>query len=317
MEMTVRLRGPFGRPPGRWHAGASLIAIALVVLAVAAAGCSSAGAPVEVDGKLAAASAAGVTSDAQAPAPAGQAGGDKALAYTADRQIVKTGEVTLEVANVANALGRVRAMAVELGGYVGGSQAGTLTDAATLTLRIPASRFDDALARLHALDGKVLSESTREEDVTSAVVDLQARIANLQASETSYRALLARAQKVDDILAVQSRLDDVQGQIEQLSAQLKQLSNQADLATLTVTLQPQAEPIQAASTGWDPGATLQEAVSALLQVGQAAASIGIWLAIVGLPVLVVIALAGLVVLRLAPWARRRSPGAASDPPAAA
>jgi len=59
--------------------------------------------------------------------------------------------------------------------------------------------------------------------------------------------LVAKATKIEDILAVQSRLDDVQGQIEQLSAQLKQLSNQADLSTLTVTLQPKAQPIQQAS----------------------------------------------------------------------
>lgn len=306
----------------RRHPAAGLVAVALVVLAAAAAACSSAGAPAPAQGEFAAAAsaaaapgAAGAAPDAKAPTASS---GDQALAaYSTNRQIVKTGEVTLEVANVANTLARVRAMAVELGGYVGGSQAGTLSDAATLTLRIPASRFDDALARLHALDGKVIAEATREEDVTSAVVDLQARIENLQASEASYRALLAKAQKIDDILSVQSRLDDVQGQIEQLSAQLKQLSNQADLSTLTVTLQPQAEPIQVASSGWDPGATLQEALSALLQVGQAVASIGIWLAIVGLPVLVVIGLAGVVVLRVAPWARRRNPGTPSEPPAAA
>jgi hypothetical protein len=315
MEMTLKVRGPRRRPTRRWQA-TGVVAIALLALAAAAAACSSAGAPVAMEGKFGAASAA--AAGAGAPAPAAQASGDQAVAaYTADRQIVKTGEVTLEVANVANALGRVRAMAVELGGYVGGSQAGTLTDAATLTLRIPASSFDDALARLHALDGKVISESTREEDVTAAVVDLQARIDNLQASESSYRALLAKAQKIEDILSVQSRLDDVQGQIEQLSAQLKQLSNQASLATLTVTLQPQAEPIQAASTGWDPGATLQEAVSALLQVGQAVASVGIWLVIVGLPVLVVIGVAAAVVLRFAPQVRRRGPTVRSEPPAAA
>ncbi len=215
-----------------------------------------------------------------------------------ERQIVKTGEVTIEVDNVANALGRVRAMAVELGGYVGGAQAGTLDQSATLTLRIPAPRFDDALSRLHQIGSKVLVESTHEEDVTAAVVDLQARLKNLQASEIQYRALVAKATKIEDILAVQSRLDDVQGQIEELTAQLKQLSNQADLSTLTVTLQPKAQPIKEASSTWDAGDTVSNAVSALLQIGQGLATVGIWLAIVGLPVIIVLAILALLLARV-------------------
>lgn len=228
-----------------------------------------------------------------------------------DRQIVKTGEVTLEVDNVANALGRVRAMAVELGGYVGGAQAGTLDQSATLTLRIPAPQFDDALSRLHQIGSKVLVESTREEDVTAAVVDLQARLKNLQASEVQYRVLVAKATKIEDILAVQSRLDDVQGQIEQLTAQLKQLSNQADLSTLTVTLQPKAQPIKEASSTWDPGETVSNAISALLQIGQGLATVGIWLAIVGLPLLIVL---GIIALILARTGLLRRPAAAGPGP---
>ena len=93
----------------------------------------------------------------------GLSGGGEAppLAAPIEQRIVKTGEVTLEVDNVGEALGRVRAMAVELGGYVGGSQAGTLDDRATLTIRIPAATFEDALARLHGMDADVLSEATR------------------------------------------------------------------------------------------------------------------------------------------------------------
>jgi hypothetical protein len=250
------------------------------------------------------------------PPGAGSSGDSgKADLATDQRRIVKTGEVTIEVESVANALARVRGMAVELGGYVGGAQAGSLDERATLTLRIPAERFDDALSRLHELDGKVLVESTREEDVTAAVVDLEARLKNLESSEAQYRALMARASKIEDILSIQSRLDDVQGQIEQLSAQLKQLSGQADLATLTVTLQPKSEPVQQASAGWDPGASAKAALGVLLQVGQAIVVGGIWLAIVGLPLLVVLAVILAVLLRLGLF-RRQAPSVRSETPAA-
>jgi hypothetical protein len=240
------------------------------------------------------------------PAP-GAGGGDNGTgeqpASLADQRIIKTGEISIEVPDVTRALARVRAMAVQLGGYVGGSQAGTRDEPATLTLRIPADRFEDALARLHELEGDVVVEATSEQDVTSTVVDLEARIANLQASETQYRTLLGQAVKVDDILAVQSRLDDVRGQIEQLQAQHKELSGLADLSTLTVTLIPSA--LQQAAGNWDPGKTVSDAFAALVDVGQAVGDGVIWFAIVWLPALLVLAVIVLLALRLAPGLRSR------------
>ncbi len=299
MNRIRQIRAGSGRvAPGRRRvAGAAfaLIAIGAILAACASGGTGSEYAPAGADVR----SVADQKAAAAAPSAAangGAASGDAQYA-SIQQQIVKTGEVTLQVANVANATSRVRAMTVELGGYVGGAQAGTLQDAATLTLRIPAARFDDALSRLHEIGDKVLVEATREEDVTSSVVDLNARLQNLASSEAQYRTLMTKATKIEDILAIQSRLDDVQGQIEQLTAQLKQLTNQASLATLTVTLQPQAEPIQAASSGWDPGATLSAAVGALLSFGQGLVTVGIWLAIVGLPIVLVLTILVLVLLR--------------------
>jgi hypothetical protein len=291
--------------------------VALIALALILAACASAGSV----GASAAPAAVGDRNqfssnrDAAQPAePAGEraapsaaANGPDAQLVDVERAIIKTGEMTIEVAAVPAALGRVRAIALAVGGYVGGSQAGSSDASATLTLRIPAAQFEDTLAALHELDGKVLAESTREQDVTAAIVDLKARITNLQASEVQYRDLLARAEKIQDILDVQSRLDQVRGEIEQLSGQLKNVSGQADLATLSVTLTPRATPVQTASSAWDPGATASQAIAALLEIGQGVVSVAIWFAIVWLPILLILALALLIVLRGVLEVRRRMP----------
>lgn len=235
------------------------------------------------------------------------------LAAPVDQRIVKTGEVTLEVEQVGEALGRVRALAVELGGYVGGSQAGTLDDRATLTIRVPAASFDEAIARLHEMDAEVVAEATREQDVTGQVVDLEARIDNLRASETSYRELLARAERIEDILAVQSRLDEVRGQIEQLTAQLEAIEGQADLSTLTITLIPKAAPIVEQSETWDPGAQLDRALASLLGIGQGMLDGAIWFAVVWLPILLVLSFIVLIALRGVLEVRRRLPVARHEP----
>jgi hypothetical protein len=237
------------------------------------------------------------------------AGADAAQPFAAliEQRIVKTGEVTLEVPNVAEALGRIRALASELRGYVGASQAGTLDERATLTLRIPAESFDTALARIHELDARVIAEATREQDVTTEVVDLAARIDNLRASEASYRELLARAERVEDILAVQSRLDTVRGEIERHQAQLDALEGQAALSTLTVTVIPRAEPIHQQTEAWDPGGQLDRALAALVGIGQGVLNGMIWFGVVWLPILLVLALVMLAVVRIVAELRRRLP----------
>jgi hypothetical protein len=239
---------------------------------------------------------------------------DEPTAALAQQQIIKTGEMSLEVDVVSTSLASVRALALELGGYVGDSQAGTLDQSATVTLRIPAARFGEALVALRELDGEVLTEVTREQDVTTQIVDLEARIANLEASEASYRLLLERAERIEDVLAVQSRLDEVRGQIEQLTAQLENVSGLADLSTLTVTLIPRAQPVETQSENWDPGAELNRALASLVGFGQGIANGLIWFLIVWVPVLLVLAVLALIALRGVLEVRRRVPAAATDRP---
>jgi len=276
-----------------------LAVMTLLALAFLLGACATAGAPQNVGENLAGGPAAS----------AGSATGDK-LASLADRKIIRTGEIGIEVSNVAAAAARVRALALEMGGYIGDSQSGSGSDSATLTMRIPADRFEDTLARLHAMDGDVLSEATSEKDVTTAVVDLDARLKNLQASEVQYRALLLKAAKIEDILAVQARLDDVRGQIEQLQAQDKELTGLASLATLTVSLVPGS--VQQATGNWDPGKTVTDAYASLVGVGQTVANGAIWFAIVWLPTLLVLGILVLLATRYVPRLRRRIGGQAKE-----
>lgn len=282
---------------------ALVLALALAACGAGQSGMPDAGGAGEGDGVPAGEPGDGAEQPASSEGPGGQDGNFAPI----EQRIVKTGEITLEVDNVAETLGRVRAMVAELNGYVGGSQAGTLEESATLTVRIPAPAFDTALARLHELDAEVVAEATREQDVTNQVVDVAARIDNLQASEASYRELVARAEEIEDILAVQSRLDAVRGEIEQLQAQLDALEGQASLSTLTITLVPRAEPLTAQAETWDPGAQLDRALAALVGFGQGLADVLIWFVVVWLPALLVLALLVLVALRGVLEVRRRLP----------
>jgi Domain of unknown function (DUF4349) len=281
----------------------------IVLLTLALAGCAQAG-------------SGDAGADIAAPAPqeggeepadgaaseGGGTGQDGATGEFApiEQRIVKTGEVGLVADNVMITVAQIRALAVELGGYVGGSQAGTAADTAVLTLRVPAEQFDELLTRLGELsDVEVVSASSREQDVTGQIVDLEARIRNLEASEASYRVLFDRAERIEDVITVQGRLDEVRGEIEQLEGQLETLEAQADLSTLTVTVIPRDEPVAAVQAGWDPGAQVKDAAATLVGLAQGVLGALIWVVIVILPIAVIVGLVALVAFRLAPEVRRR------------
>jgi hypothetical protein len=234
-----------------------------------------------------------------------------------DRSIIRTGEITVEVDDVATTTGAVRALALELDGFISSSFQGEFEDSATLTMRIPAERFDEAIEAIHELDGEIKVEATREEDVTAVVIDLEARLENLRAAEESYRTLLEQATDIEDILAIQNQLFQVRGEIESMQAQLNYYQDQVDLATLTVTVVPVPEPVEQVSEDFDPAAIVKEALASLVSLGQRAVEFGIWFVIVGIPALIVIGVIVLVVYRIVRRANGNRPSAPQpEPPVA-
>jgi hypothetical protein len=263
----------------------------------------------------------GSNADQGLPAASGEPANpaDPALAVT-DADIVRTGSISIEVPKIDPALDAVRTAILGLGGYVSDSDQSNSPDqeAASVTYRVPVDRWQDALDAVDKLAAKVDSAKSNAVEVTGQVLDLGARIDNLQTTERALQTIMGQATKISDILAVESQLSDVQGQIEELTTQQNHLKDQAALATLTVDFAlPPTQAVVETSRGWDPGAQLDQASAALLGIGQALASGGIWLIVVGLPVgllaLIVIGLAWLVARRV----RRLRPNEIATPPAEA
>ena len=91
--------------------------------------------------------------------------------------------------------------------------------------------------------GRTTSLTTKATDVTGQYVDLQSRIAALEASRQQYLTIMAKATTVGDVLAVQAQLDTIQSQIEQLQGQLQVLSSETSYSTLTTTLSERGAPV--------------------------------------------------------------------------
>ena len=313
----------------------SLIVAAGIVIACGSAG--SAGAPTvgeATGGDVPAASAGGggavgggAGSGNDSGSGAGQGGGsspggnDGQIAIVDQAKIVRTGSLQLTVSDVAKALTSARDAVESLGGYIGASQQERDGDkvVASVTYRIPAARWEEALDDLRTL-GTEVAEKTDATEVTGQIVDLAARIRNLRASETALVGYAQQAPKVSDLLEVQARLSDTRGEIERLTAQQLQLQDQAALATLTVTFGTETVAVVETAQRWDPAREVDRASATLIGIGQGLVSIAIVVAIVWLPLILAITIvAGLVVLvaRRFGWMRPRGLPPMAPPPTSA
>jgi hypothetical protein len=166
--------------------------------------------------------------------------------------IIRTGTASVQVDSLDAAIVMVRTLARRVGGFVAGSssQAGRgQLQAATLELRVPAGRFDEAVDGLRPL-GKVEAVNVTAEDVGEEFVDVQARMTNARRLEARLIDLLARRTgKLGDVLDVEHELARVREEIERYEGRLRYLRSRVAVSTLTLTVH---EPIPVVDHG-SPG----------------------------------------------------------------
>jgi hypothetical protein len=176
------------------------------------------------------------------PAPPTSAPVTDVSSTASDRKIVQTASLKLQVKDVTGSYGDVTRIATGAGGFISTSNFSNAGESqvATVSLRVPATRYQQVLADLRALGVKVDNETSNASDVTDEYADLAARQRNLEAAETQLLTLLGQAKNVAEVLQVQDRLTSVRGQIEQAKGRQALLDKLSDLATISVGLRPVA-----------------------------------------------------------------------------
>lgn len=159
--------------------------------------------------------------------------------------VIRNGSLTVRVQDAEVAQKDVIRLARELGGYVEDSNLFRNPDGmatASVLIRVPERRFESGMESIARI-GEVENRSVTGQDVTSQVVDMDARVKTLRAEEEQYRTLLKATQKIGDILIVKDRLSQVRMQIESLDAQRKHLRSQAAYSSISATFteRPKAE----------------------------------------------------------------------------
>ena len=153
--------------------------------------------------------------------------------------LIRTGNAVIEVDSLEIAISEVRLLAQRLGGWISNTSMQTgqgQIRSATLEMKIPANRFDEARTGLTPI-GKVEAINDHSEDVGEEYVDLTARMTNARRLEERLISLLAnRTGKLEDVLAVERELARVREQIERFQGRMRFLSTRARVSTLSVTV---------------------------------------------------------------------------------
>jgi len=235
--------------------------------------------------------------DVSALSTTSKAGGRQAVTAPVTRAVISTGQVTLHAKDTT----RARAEIIRLVGSWGGSVAdeqtvsddkGRLADS-TMTLRVPSNRFDDAMTAFGTL-GEVEQRSQKSEDVTTKVLDNDARVRAGERSIRQIESLLSRAEDLGDIIAIENDLARRQADLDSLKSQQAWLEDQTSLSTITVYLSrpsvhPQTDDAKGFLTGLENGwqALGGATVLALTAIG-ALLPFAVLLALLGVPVWLVV-----------------------------
>jgi hypothetical protein len=164
---------------------------------------------------------------------------DALEAMFAARKLIRSASVTLEVSRYGDAAARAEAIAAAHGGYL--ADASATRDAGdrqsgTVTLRVRADRFEEALRALEAL-GRVESASLETQDVGKEYFDLETRLTAKRETEARLREILrTNTARLSDVIMAEKELARVIEERETLEGQRIFYDRQLALSTITAEL---------------------------------------------------------------------------------
>lgn len=153
-------------------------------------------------------------------------------------KIIYTANLTLESKDYDTARAALDAALNDAGGYLESSSEYSdvgSSRSVNLTFRVPEENYQSFLNAV-AQAGNVTYKSQQADDVTTQYMDVETRLANLEAQRTRLQELQAQADNLSDLLQIETSLTDVQSQIESWQSQLDWYSNQVSCCTVYITL---------------------------------------------------------------------------------
>jgi len=238
--------------------------------------------------------AGGYAQEELAPAPAPGFDGS-----STERMITRNANLTIVVSDAVLSVEEIGQMAKDMQGYVVSSnlyvatygEAAASAQYASITIRVPSDKLDEALSLLKADAVEVRNESVSGQDITQEYIDNESRLRNLEAAEEQLLDIMETATDTENVLDVFAELTRIRGDIEVIRGRLQYLQQSADTSSISIELIPDVvtQPIEVER--WQLKGTFNKAVEALVATAQFLVRSLIWITIYILPIGLVFALA--------------------------
>lgn len=170
--------------------------------------------------------------------PAAEGSGETSSAVQGSKRIY-TATLQLETTGFDEAVSSLTELVDSSGGWVSSSSVSNQSSSyryADLTVRVPVEKYRDFLTQAGELC-HLLYTQEYVDDVTEAYYDTAGRLETQQIKLERLQSLLAQAEKMEDIITIESAISETEQMIDSLSGTLQHYDSQVDYATVNISLQ--------------------------------------------------------------------------------
>lgn len=246
--MITPPRAGQGTRHGRVSAAAALLAAGLLLGGCSGSESSTSGAPTRVGD--AAAYSSEEAADRAGGAPAASPADAASELAVSDQKLIRSASISLQVKNIAQAMGQVRGvmagfdgwtLSENVGSYVEGEGEGVTPDTyATVTMSVPADKLDPALDELQKI-GEILDRRSSTQNVTAEFVDTAARVKAMERAVARIQDLIDQTKDIDQLVKLERELSTRQTELEGIQARLQELQRQTARSPITINLTTEPE----------------------------------------------------------------------------
>lgn len=153
-----------------------------------------------------------------------------------NRKLIKNGSVQIEVleANVDSIANNLNKLIVKYNGYKSSDVQSAWNY--NSVAKIPSASFDRFVEELYTIGGKLIDKRITVQDMTEYYSDLESAIKSKEAALEQYRVLLKRANKISEIIEIQSKIDRIQEDIDRNAQAKMNIDKKVSYGELAITL---------------------------------------------------------------------------------
>ncbi len=153
-----------------------------------------------------------------------------------EQKIIRTGNLRFETDNLETTYEKIK-IAVKKGkAFIQNDSEGKEYASVyrRITVRIPSENFDSFIKDISSGVDHFDNKEINSQDVTEEYIDIDARLKAKKKLENRYLELLAKANKMSEMLAIEAQLSAIREEIEAKEGQLRYMQNQVSLSTITI-----------------------------------------------------------------------------------